>query len=260
MSVSPTRGPQYPIASVDNVLRLILMLRDRPQLRVADAADALGVAHSTAHRLLAMLAQHGFVRQDLHSKWYVAGDTLVDVGLAAVRNLDVRRIARPLLERLSLETGETVHAGVLDDSTVRYVDAIESSHVLRVTGRTGMALPAHCSSLGKAMLAEITPERLRELYANHQLVQLTDRSIGSFDDLAALIDQVRRQGYAVNLEEAEAGVGSVAVAVPTDLGPNKLLAIGCSAPVARLSASRIEQIAEMTIRLNAAPNRCLQML
>jgi DNA-binding IclR family transcriptional regulator len=238
--------PQYPIASVDNALRLLLMFRDRAKIRLSDAAASLGVANSTAHRLLAMLAHYGFVRQDPATKWYEAGDALVAVGLEAVRRLDVRAMARPVLEQVSAETGETVHCGVLEGATVRYVDAIESAQVLRVTGRTGTTLPAHCSSAGKALLAGLDPTSLRELYPGDRLPQATERSIDSFAALVKALERVRRQGYALNLEESEAGVGSVAVAIDDDLG-RTIAAVSCAAPVSRLGRRRVTDIADLMV-------------
>src|SRR5450432_2337348 len=102
-----TPRPQYPIESVDNALRLLLMFRDRGEIRLSEAREALGVAQSTAHRLMAMLAYHDFVRQDPGSRAYRAGPALIDVGLSVVRAMDIRAIARPHLEALMQQVGET---------------------------------------------------------------------------------------------------------------------------------------------------------
>src|SRR5215475_12021196 len=77
--------PAYPIASVDKALRLLMLFREQTTVRLSEASAHLGVAHSTAHRLLAMLAYHGFVRQERDTKAYVAGPALIEVGLAVVR-------------------------------------------------------------------------------------------------------------------------------------------------------------------------------
>ena len=79
----PGQPPAYPIASVDHALRLLMLFRDRPRVRLSEASEYLGVAHSTAHRLMAMLAYHGFVRQEPGSRAYLAGPALVEIGLAA---------------------------------------------------------------------------------------------------------------------------------------------------------------------------------
>ena len=151
-------GPAYPIASVNNALLLLLLFREQPRVRLTDACKYLGVAHSTAHRLLAMLAHHGFVQQEPVTRAYVAGPALVEVGLAVVGSLNVREQARPAMEELNTELDETVHLGVLEGNQVRYVDAVESERALRVVARTGTLVPAHCTSLGKALLSQMSDE------------------------------------------------------------------------------------------------------
>src|SRR6202007_2070573 len=138
-------GPAYPIASVNNALLLLLLFREQPRVRLTDACKYLGVAHSTAHRLLAMLAHHGFVQQEPVTRAYVAGPALVEVGLAVVGSLNVREQARAVMEELAAETGETVHLGALEGNQVRYVDGLESERALRVVARTGTLAPAHCT-------------------------------------------------------------------------------------------------------------------
>ena len=153
-------GPAYPIASVNNALLLLLLFREQPRVRLTDACKYLGVAHSTAHRLLAMLAHHGFVQQEPVTRAYIAGPALVEVGLAVVGSLNVREQARPVMEELAAELGETVHLGVLEGNQVRYVDAVESERALRVVARTGTLVPAHCTSLGKALLGQMTDDQV----------------------------------------------------------------------------------------------------
>ena len=125
-------GPAYPIASVNNALLLLLLFREQPRVKLTDACKYLGVAHSTAHRLLAMLAHHGFVQQEPVTRAYIAGPALVEVGLAVVGSLNVREQARPAMEELAAETGETVHLGALEGNQVRYVDGLESERALCV--------------------------------------------------------------------------------------------------------------------------------
>src|SRR5882757_8718143 len=196
--------PAYPIASVDNALRLLVLFRDRPRVRLSEASEYLGVAHSTAHRLMAMLAFHGFVRQEADSRAYVAGPVLTEIGLAAVRELDIRLHARPALEQLAASLGETVHLAVLEGDSVRYLDAVESPRALRVAARTGTTLAANCTASGKALLAELP---------DAEVAALTGRSITTIPQLLAELVWVREQGCAVNVEESEEGVASVAVAV-----------------------------------------------
>lgn len=236
-------APAYPIASVDNALRLLMLFRDRPRVRLSEASEHLGVAHSTAHRLMAMLAYHGFVRQEAGSRAYVAGPALVEIGLAAVRELDIRLHARPVLESLAASFGETVHLAVLEGGNVRYLDAVESPRALRVASRAGSVLAANCTASGKALLAELSDAEVMAVFAGQDtLSALTSRSITSCPRLLAELRTVRVRGCAVNVEESEEGVASVAVAVRVPRGaPAAALAV--SAPVSRMTGPVVDQIA-----------------
>jgi IclR family acetate operon transcriptional repressor len=243
-AAKPGQEPAYPIASVNNALRLLLLFRSQPRVRLSEASEHLGVAHSTAHRLLAMLAYHGFVSQEQDSRTYVAGPALVEIGLAAVSQLDIRRHARQVLERLASELGETVHLAVLEGGNVRYLDAIESSRALRVASRTGSVLAANCTASGKALLAALPDAELAAMFADETaLPRLTARSITSRPRLLAELRKVREAGCAVNREESEEGVASVAVAVP---GPQGLpaAALVVSAPVSRMTNQAAEKISQ----------------
>jgi len=226
-------APQYPIESVDNALRVLLLLRKQPSLRQTDVSRYLGVASSTAHRLLAMLQYRGFVRQDAATRSYVTGPTLDDLAFGMLRRLDVRTIARPVLDRLNAELEETIHLGRLEGGDVHFIESIESSRALRVGSRLGRSMPAHCTSTGKVLLAQLTAEELLRLYPNEQLVQLTPQSIGTRSQLLEALADIRARGYASSEEESEDGVRSVAVALHSSRWPR--LALNASTPVSRMT-------------------------
>jgi IclR family transcriptional regulator, acetate operon repressor len=238
-------GPAYPIASVNNALLLLLLFREQPRVRLTDACKYLGVAHSTAHRLLAMLAHHGFVQQEPVTRAYIAGPALVEVGLAVVGSLNVREQARPVMEELAAELGETVHLGVLEGDQVRYVDGVESQRALRVVARTGTLAPAHCTSLGKALLAQMSDEQIAELYplSAEPFAARTDKSITTQAKLLKELRKTRERGYAVNSGETEEDVGSVAIAFRDFAG--RPAAIAVAAPTSRLGAQRISRIGQL---------------
>lgn len=235
MQTSELSGPlpQYPIESVGRALRLLVMFRDHREIRLTDARDTLGIGHSTAHRLMAMLCYHGFVEQDSVSRVYRAGPMLVDIGLSAVNQMDLRVLAKPILERLSAATSETVHLAVLDGTQVRFIEAVESDYALRVSGRVGRLLPAHATSIGKAMLATQSEQRLHEIYPTEDLPAVTAKTMTRRSDLFAELERVRERGYALNSEESEEGVGSVGVAV-VRRGGGLIGGLSVAAPRARL--------------------------
>src|SRR5215207_6348767 len=113
--------------SVDNALRLLQLIGERRALRAAEAADLLGVARSTAHRLLTALRRRGFVTQDRPNGVYRPGPALYEVGLAAVSRIDIRQVARPVLEQIRELTQETASLAVLEGTTVRFIDCAEST-------------------------------------------------------------------------------------------------------------------------------------
>jgi len=205
--------PAYPIESVDNALRILLSLAEAERLRVSNVAATLGVARSTAHRLLAMLEYRGFVERDATGREYVPGPALLKTGLAALRRPASWRVARPVMERLSSELQESVHFGILDGAEVLFVDGVESSRPLRAGSRVGVRLPAHCTASGKAMLAVLPVEEVRRRLPA-RLAGRTARSITRRDDLERELEQVRHAGFATNFGESEEDLVALAAAVP----------------------------------------------
>jgi IclR family transcriptional regulator, acetate operon repressor len=240
-------GPKYPIESVDNVLRLLLMIAEQGQIRVSEASAELGTAVSTAHRLLAMLAHHGFVVQDPDSKAYKAGHVLLRIGLSSVHSLDIRTLLRPFLEELRDETGETVHAAMLQGNQVLYIDCAESPMALRVASRVGTLVLAHCTSVGKAWLACESDDFLRGLFPSPKLPAITPGSITSRAALMTELAEVRRVGYSHNEGESEVGVGSVSCAV-RDRHDKPVAGISVAVPLARMTPDRWEELAKAVQR------------
>lgn len=246
--------PSYRISSVDNALRLLLMFRDHKRLRLSDVARALGVAPSTAHRLLAMLSHHDFVRQESEAKVYVAGPALLEIGLAAVRNLDIRTLARPVLADLAAKIEETVHVAQLEGGLVRYLAGAEGSRALRVADRTGQLMLASKTATGKALLAELTSAQLDELYptvsGDGEGLSEQERKI-----LDAELELVRERGFATNHRVAE-DILSAATVVRDDRGV-AVAALNASAPTTRMSGQRLSFVVR---QLHAAAARLEDLL
>ncbi len=245
-SGAPLAPPQYPIESVDNALKLLLLLGERPSIRLTEASQFLGVASSTAHRILAMLQYRGFVRQDQATKSYGPGPALTGVAFSVISRMDINGIARPVMQRLNDMLNESIHLGVLEGTHVRFLEAIESRRAVRVASRLGKSLPAHCTSLGKALLAKLDDEELHRLYPTEHLPVVTDKSISQRSVLEIQLATVRRVGFATNREESEDGVASVAVAVSTKI-PDLRIGLSVSAPIARLPVNATKSLgAELT--------------
>jgi len=250
--------PPYPLASVDNALRLLEILRDRGRIRVSDAAEELGIGRSTAHRLLAMLAYRDFATQD-DSRGYVPGPALTTPSTIGTRTLQqFRRSLLPHMDALCDQVEETVNLVVRVGTQTRFLATVETTQVLRVGDRQGTILPADRTSGGKALLAALSLSELRHLYAMpaggdpgaaRAAGEPPDNPLEStltleqFERLTRELEAVRRRGYAVNMDATEAGIRAVGrrvVARSLDV----VGAISIAAPSARLPKSRIPILAE----------------
>ena len=225
--------PPYPIESVDNALRLLQLLRDGGGIRLTDAARDLQIAPSTAHRLMAMLVYRGFALQD-DRRQYVAGPALGARAIGAPWLRELRRIAAEPLEILSSRLNETVNLMVRVGVNVRFLFSVEASAVLRIGDRGGTVLPALEASGGKALLAYESEARLGALYRGRS-AELSGYALDDdrYERLLGELEVVRANGYALNREETESGVGALGVTVH---GPRNLplAAISVSTPINRL--------------------------
>jgi DNA-binding IclR family transcriptional regulator len=248
-SLGSTEPPAYPIASVDNALRLVTALRERGTMSLSEASLLIGYARSTAHRLLAMLKHHGFAEQDPDTRLYRTGDGLLrfDHGPAAVV---VVEYVRPILRAIAAATSETTHLTELRGGSAFFLESVASDSTTATGSRKGVAYPAHCVAGGKALLANVPRGLLSRLVGEDPLDTLTLASIGSIAALQRNLRVVRERGYAVNRGESQPGITAVAVALPP-MPAVPPLALTVAGPAERMSAPRIEKTAGTLQRASA---------
>ncbi len=222
----------YPIEAVDNALLLLQLLRDGGKLRLKDAAAELGVAPSTAHRLLAMLVYRGFAVQDEH-KNYVPGEA-IGVGPAGLRwTRQLRQLAQPHMELLSSQLNETVNLMVRVGTKVRFLSTSEGSNALRVGDRQGSVMPAHKASGGKAILAELDEDMVHKLFSSSSAEIGGDHiTEANFPAFMRELMAIRRNGFAANFEGTEEGISALGMALHNGAG-DVIGAISVATPIAR---------------------------
>jgi IclR family transcriptional regulator, acetate operon repressor len=235
--------PGAPLSSVDNALKILLILKQRTHVRVSDISSELGVSVSTAHRLLSALVYRDFAEQDETTRAYRVGSILNGLGRPATPALDIRGIAHPYMETLCRDVGETVQLMTLHRANVRFIGSVETTKALRTASRVGLSMPAHCSSGGKALLADLSAKELRGLYPPGRLPVRTARSIATLADLETELVRVRRRGYAVADGEGESDVAAVAVAIRDAAGASHA-ALAVSGPRSRIRPKTMAAIAE----------------
>lgn len=224
--------PPYPLKSVDNALRMLHVLRDQGRTGVSEAAAELGIARSTAHRLLAMLVYRDFaVRDDDHT--YRPGPALSAPRLTGRPLRLLRSALQPHMEDLCERAGETVNLMIRVGTQTRFLASVESAQILHVGDRQGTILPAWRTSGGKALLAELADGQVLDLFrrdAGGRAAEITEKERKA---LLADLRSVRRRGYAENLGETEAGVSAVGMCVRH--GAAAVAALSVAVPTVRYS-------------------------
>ncbi len=204
--------PLYAIESVDNALRILQMLRDSGQVRVSAVAAELGIARSTAHRLLAMLVYRDFAVQG-EDRSYRPGPAVSAEPLRAEPTLRLRQVMRPHMEALCDQVAETINLVVRLGAQTRFLHTVESAQVLRVGDRQGAVLPAWKTSGGKALLAALPDTQLMALLRGAGGRPPEGMTVGERRSLVIELRRVRDQGYAENIEESESGVCAIGLCI-----------------------------------------------
>lgn len=230
--------PPYAVTSVDNALRLATMLQLEDSLTVAQAAEQLGVARSTAHRLLSMLVYRDFARRD-ESRAYHVGPVLE---LATASDSDVarlRKVALPHLRHLVDLVDESANVAIRTGDQTRFIASVECSQTLRVSSREGMVFPAERTTAGLLLLSELPSAELEALYLPRSPHFSDDRP--GIVQLRGELSRVRRNGFALNRERSERGL--VALGVPVRDGHGVIAAgLSISMPSVRYDRQRLPEM------------------
>jgi DNA-binding IclR family transcriptional regulator len=228
--------PPYAIESVDNALRILQMLRDSGQVRVSEVAAELGIARSTAHRLLAMLVYRDFAVQ-AEDRSYRPGPAVAAEPLRGEPTQRLRQLMRPHMEALCDQVAETINLVVRLGTQTRFLHTVESAQVLRVGDRQGTILPAWKTSGGKALLAELTDAQLTVLLRGGGGRPPEGMTAAERRSLVNELRLVRDQGFAENIQESESGVCAIGLCVKDKAG-DPVAALSVSAPSVRYTPDR----------------------
>jgi DNA-binding IclR family transcriptional regulator len=243
-----------PVESVDRALLLLELMRAEGAVSVKAAAEHLGVAASTAHRLLSALAFRGYAAQDRERR-YRLGPALSQRSAEPFSLQVIRQNAREAMVDLQRTVGETVQLMVLRGGQIQFVDGIEPELSLRIAMRIGDTMPAFVSAGGKAMLAQLSNVELEELYRSG----LPPWPTGRITSLAALkrsMSKVRRADFGTNFEETEQGVIGLGVSI-NDRDGRPVAALTTATPSIRFDRADMPKHVEA---LRAAASRIAQQL
>lgn len=242
-SARETSRPETPASQVRSLtlaLAALDCLAAEPELGVTEVARRLGIAKSSAHRILTTLVANGYVQRLPERRSYRLGIRLHELGALVASRSRLRDHALPLLENLRAQTGETAHLAVPEGSQMFYVERLESYRGLRFSARVGRLRPIHLTSSGKAVAA-FNPE-VCEAACAAGFARSTPRTIRTEAQFRRCLAETQERGYAYSVEEDEPGLASVAAPVFDRTGIARA-AISVAGPVTRVSPGKIPQIA-----------------
>jgi DNA-binding IclR family transcriptional regulator len=237
--------------AIQRVLSLLRAFSDEsPKLSLTELSEAAGLNKATAHRMLSLLEQEGFVYRSPETSEFQLGSELIVLGSRALRAIDIRAAARPELRALADSTGVNSTLEVLDNKEVLILDEERGKGLLVPATEIGTRWPAHTTATGKVLLAEaetVLPETEEGLPA------ITKHTITSWAKWNATLSEAREEGYATNIEELEYGYVSIAAPVRDQEGRTRA-AISVGGSIERVTIDRIpaltKEVKEAAFRIS----------
>jgi IclR family pca regulon transcriptional regulator len=233
---------RYYVEALSRGLQILgVFSEESPSLSLTQIASSVGLDKSTTFRFAYTLEMLGYLERDAQTKQYRPGLQVLRLGFAALNSLEVAQIAQPYLKALSKESDETTNMTVRDGAEIIYIARNRTRQLVGANLHVGSRLPVHCTCMGKAQLIDLSRQELVDLLGEGPYPKMGPNTITTLDALVSELDDVRRQGYAINDEELAAGLRAVAAPVRRHDG-EIVAAINVSAPTARASRQEIEHL------------------
>jgi len=215
----------------------------RQGIGLAELSKTVGLHNSTTFHLVKTMVALGYVRQD-KDKRYRIGRSLFALAAGSLDEVELVGLATPVLEDLTLATGESGHFAVRSGDTVVVIAKTSGGGAFQLTDRVGVVRPAHGTALGKVLLAALTPDQLDRFLENCAFTALTPKTITEPEPLRQEVQEVARTGVAYDDGEFDAEVRCVAVPI-RDFTGQVVGALGISAPIWRLSIPMLHKKTEL---------------
>lgn len=240
-----TKTKEPSIQSINRAIEILHCFEVKPELSLAEVCAAVKLHKSTVYGILTTLKNNDFLRKDPDTGIYSLGLGLYK--LASNVNMDLRRISLPFLQELCNTTSETVNLVIPDGVNVVYVEKCESSSSMRISTNIGTQLPMYCTAVGKAILAYMDPRQASQILDQSRLVPRTEHTIVGKDDLMEVLKNIRRQGYALDMEELDYGLVCIAAPVVNSFR-QPVAAVSCSGSIRHINTGTIPAYSEKVMR------------
>jgi DNA-binding IclR family transcriptional regulator len=253
------RAKRMRLSSVANSIRLTKAFSESEyEMGISALASRLGLAKSTVHRLATTLVEYDILEQNRETGKYRLGLALFELGTLVRRKMDTASESRAQMYSLAETTGETVQLAVFDHMSVLYIRILESRQAVRMSTIAGSRAPAHCTSVGKVLLAHQPAEVVKQV-TEQGLKRFTANTITDPAVLAEELTAIRAKGYAIDDEEIEVGLRCVAAPIRNHTG-RVIAAISVAAPVQRMTKKNVQTTAPTVVAAADAISRRLGYL
>lgn len=231
-----------PVQSAERIFQVMEMLAENGEMGLMEISAALGLHKSTVHRLLMSLIYMGYAKQDETSQKYMLTYKIVNMAGKILDRMDIVQIAKPYMERLSDLSGEAVHLVQREGNNILYIYKIEAKvGTIRMVSQVGMVHPMYCSGVGKAIMATLPEQEVRQIWSESAIDKKTDKTITDYAQMQEVLAQIKENGYALDDEENEKGVRCIAACLH---GHQKEVqyAFSISGPTSRMTRERVKEL------------------
>lgn len=255
--IKQNQKPPHTILVLEKAMNLLSRFdSSRAEWGVTELSKDLDINKSTVSKILSTLENHRYLVKNTGNRKYKLGLRLFELGSLVASQLDLQKEALVYMEELNKKGGETVHLVVMDDFDIVYINKVESPQSLHIGTRVGGRLPAHCTGVGKVLLAALSPEELNIFLKKRPLRRFTPNTIIDPEHLKEGLAQIRAQGYALDNEEFNGGL--MCVAAPIKNYSQKIIgAISISGPTNRIREKNLEKLISMVKSTAQKISRCL---
>ena len=232
------KKPKYPIKVLLNTFLIfdILIKKNQP-VSIHELSEVLNIYPSSIHRILDTLNYLGYIEKKLDSDEYQIGIKAIELGMAKLNQVDLIKDATPYLEGLSKEFNENVYLGVLFEGEVLYEAKKEAPRKISLITHVGTRTHAHCTALGKVLIADLSKKEREKIIGNKKLQRFTKTTITNKKVLENELEKVQKLGYAIDDEENENEIKCIAAPI-RDNNRKVIAAISISGPAYRFNFNK----------------------
>lgn len=238
------------VQSVDRALTILQILSTRKRgFGVTEISREMNLNKTSVYRMLSTLVKHGLAEQDAETERYKLGYKILELSSTLLDSIDLRAEAKAYLNELENLTNEVIHLVVFDRGEVVYIEKLEGNETLRMHSKVGTRAPMHCTSVGKVILAYLPSAEVSTMIESYELKEHTPRTIVDKDELFNHLKEIRKKGYALDLEENELGINCIAAPIFDHTG-KVVAAISISGPTMRMTDERLNELKDKIIEVS----------